>query len=65
VKDLGDEARESGCRESGATAKDGTVDTAPEVVIGRRRVEQWLDDPYAFGVGPDIADPDIMRTARR
>jgi hypothetical protein len=31
----------------------------------RRRIEQLLDDPYAFGVGPDITDPEIMRTARR
>lgn len=31
----------------------------------RRRIEQLLDDPYAFGVGPDITDPEITRTARR
>jgi hypothetical protein len=31
----------------------------------RRRIEQLLDDPYALGVGPDITDPEIMRTARR
>ncbi|WP_322760028.1 hypothetical protein [Frankia sp. Cr2] len=31
----------------------------------RRRIEQLLDDPYALGVGPDIADQEIMRQARR
>lgn len=35
------------------------------VASRRRRIEQLLDDPFALGVGPDISDPDIMRTARR
>jgi len=65
VIDLEDEVLESGCKESGTTAKNDTVNTAPEIVVGSRRVEQLPDDAYAFGVGPDITDPDIMRTARR
>jgi len=35
------------------------------VASRRRRIEQLLDDPYALGVGPDIADPEVMRQARR
>jgi hypothetical protein len=50
---------------SGEIQKD-TVNAALKFVAGRRRrIEQLLDDPYALGVGPDITDPDIMRTARR
>jgi hypothetical protein len=43
-----------------------TVNAALEFVAGRRRgFERLLDDPYALGVGPDISDPGVMRTARR
>jgi hypothetical protein len=35
------------------------------VASRRQRIEQLLDDPYALGVGPDIADAEIMRQARR
>ena len=47
------------------TKKD-TVNAALQFVASRRqRIEQLLDDPYALGVGPDIADAEIMRQARR
>jgi Arc/MetJ family transcription regulator len=64
--DLDDEALELAARELGTTTKKDTVNAALEFVASRRRrIEQLLDDPYAFGVGPDITDLDIMRTARR
>lgn len=64
--DLDDEALELAAKELGTTTKKDTVNAALEFVASRRRrIEQLLDDPYAFGVGPDITDPDIMRTARR
>jgi Arc/MetJ family transcription regulator len=64
--DLDDEALELAARELGTTTKKDTVNAALQFVASRRRrIEQLLDDPYALGVGPDIADPDIMRTARR
>jgi Arc/MetJ family transcription regulator len=53
-------------KELGTTTKKDTVNAALEFVAGRRRrIEQLLDDPYALGVGPDIADAEVMRTARR
>jgi Arc/MetJ family transcription regulator len=64
--DLDDEALELAAKELGTTTKKDTVNAALHFVASRRRrIEQLLDDPYAFGVGPDITDPDIMRTARR
>jgi Arc/MetJ family transcription regulator len=64
--DLNDEALELAAKELGTVTKKDTVNAALEFVANRRRrIEQLLDDPYAFGVGPDITDPDIMRTARR
>lgn len=64
--DLDDEALELAARELGTTTKKDTVNAALEFVAARRhRVEQLLDDPYALGVGQDITDPEIMRTARR
>jgi len=66
VIDLDDEALELAAKELGTTTKKDTVNAALEFVASRRhRIEQLLDDPYAFGVGPDITDPEIMRTARR
>jgi len=52
-------------KELGTTTKKDTVNAALEFVAGRRRIEQLLDDPFAFGVGPDITNAEIMRTARR
>ena len=66
VIDLDDEALELAAKELGTTTKKDTVNAALEFVASRRhRIEQLLDDPYAFGVGQDITDPDIMRAARR
>ena len=64
--DLNDEALEQAARELGTTTKKDTVNAALQFVASRRRrIEQLLDDPYALGVGPDIADAEIMRQARR
>jgi Arc/MetJ family transcription regulator len=64
--DLDDEALELAAKELGTTTKKDTVNAALEFVASRRRrIEQLLDDPYAFGVGQDITDPEIMRAARR
>jgi Arc/MetJ family transcription regulator len=64
--DLNDEALELAARELGTSTKKDTVNAALQFVASRRqRIEQLLDDPYALGVGPDIADAEIMRQARR
>ncbi len=64
--DLNDEALDLAAKELGTTTKKDTVNAALEFVAGRRRrIEQLLDDPYGLGVGPDITDPEIMRSARR
>lgn len=64
--DLNDEALELASKELGTTTKKDTVNAALEFVASRRRrIDQLLDDPYALGVGPDIADGEVMRQARR
>jgi len=64
--DLNDEALVLASKELGTTTKKDTVNAALEFVAGRRRrIDQLLDDPYALGFGPDIADPEVMRQARR
>jgi Arc/MetJ family transcription regulator len=64
--DLDDRALELAARELGTSTKKDTVNAALQFVAGRRqRIEQLLDDPYALGVGPDIADTEIMQQARR
>jgi Arc/MetJ family transcription regulator len=64
--DLNLDALELAAKELGTTTKKDTVNAALEFVAGRRRrIEQLLDDPYALGVGPDIADAEVMREARR
>jgi Arc/MetJ family transcription regulator len=64
--DLNDDALDRAAKELGTTTKKDTVNAALEFVAGRRRrIEQLLDDPYALGVGPDIADAEVMRQARR
>jgi Arc/MetJ family transcription regulator len=66
VIDLDDEALDLAARELGTTTKKDTVNAALHFVAGRRqRIEQLVDDPYALGVGPDITDQEVMRTARR
>ncbi len=50
----------------GTKTKKDTVNAALRFVAERRRsVEEILNDPYGFGVGPDIGDPEVMRGARR
>ena len=64
--DLDDEALSLAARELGTTTKKDTVNAALKFVASRRRrIEQLLDEPYALGVGQDIADPEVMRAARR
>ncbi len=64
--DLDDEALALAAKELGTVTKKDTVNAALQFVARRReRIEALLDDPYALGVGPDIADPDIMREADR
>jgi Arc/MetJ family transcription regulator len=64
--DLDEEALALAAKELGTTNKKDTVNAALVFVANRRRrIEQLLDDPYAFGVGPDIGDQEIMRQARR
>jgi Arc/MetJ family transcription regulator len=64
--DLDDEALALAARELGTTTKKDTVNAALEFVANRRRrIERLLDDPFRLGVGPDIADAEIMRQARR
>ncbi|MBF4997883.1 type II toxin-antitoxin system VapB family antitoxin [Nocardia aobensis] len=64
--DLDDEALTLAAKELGTTTKKDTVNAALRFVAERRRrVEEILNDPYGFGVGPDIGDPEVMRGARR
>ncbi|MRH90373.1 DUF2191 domain-containing protein [Nocardia sp. SYP-A9097] len=64
--DLNDEALALAAKELGTTTKKDTVNAALEFVAQRRRrIEQVLNDPYGFGVGPDIDDPEVMGKARR
>ena len=66
VIDIDDEALRLAAKELGTTTKKDTVNAALEFVARRRRrLEALLDDPSAFGVGADIADPEVMRQARR
>lgn len=60
------EALALAAKELGTSTQEDTVNAALEFVASRhRRVEPSRDDPYALGVGPDIADPEVMRHARR
>jgi Arc/MetJ family transcription regulator len=64
--DLNDEDLALAAKELGTTTKKDTVNAALQFVASRRRrIEQLLNDPYALGVGPDIANPEVMRQARR
>jgi Arc/MetJ family transcription regulator len=56
--DLDDEALALAAKELGTTTKKDAVNAALAFVAQRRRrIEQLLDDPLAFGVGSDIAEP--------
>jgi Arc/MetJ family transcription regulator len=64
--DLNDEDLALAAKELGTTTKKDTVNAALHFVASRRRrIEQLLDEPLAFGVGPDITNPEVMRQARR
>jgi Arc/MetJ family transcription regulator len=64
--DLDDDALRLAAIELGTKTKKDTVNAALEFVAHRRRrIDALLDDPYALGVGLDIADPEVMRQARR
>jgi Arc/MetJ family transcription regulator len=64
--DLNDEDLALAAKELGTTTKKDTVNAALSFVASRRRrIEQLLNDPYPLGVGPDIANPEVMRQARR
>jgi Arc/MetJ family transcription regulator len=66
VIDLDDEALELAARKLGTSTNKDTANAAVQFVVSRRKcIEQLFDDPYAVGVGPDIADTEIMRQARR
>ncbi|WP_433761983.1 type II toxin-antitoxin system VapB family antitoxin [Nocardia sp. CA-135398] len=64
--DVNDEALALAAKELGTTTKKDTVNAALEFVAERRRrIDQVLNDPYGFGVGPDIGDTEVMDQARR
>jgi Arc/MetJ family transcription regulator len=64
--DVNDEDLALAAKELGTTTKKDTVNAALNFVASRRRrIEQLLNDPYALGVGPDIANQEVMRLARR
>ena len=64
--DLDDESLALAARELGTTTKKDTVNAALAFVAERRRrIEALLDDASVLGVGPDIADVEIMSRARR
>jgi Arc/MetJ family transcription regulator len=66
VIDLDDETLSGAARELGTRTKEETVNAALSFGASTRHgIERILDDPYPFGVGPGITDPDIMRDARR
>lgn len=64
--DLNDETLALAAEELGTVTKKDTVNAALAFVAERRRrIEQVLTKPYGFGVGPDIADPEVMEQAGR
>ena len=66
IIDVDDELLQAAQAELGTATKKDTVNAALRFVAERRRrVEEILNDPYGFGVGPDIGDSEVMRGARR
>lgn len=64
--DLDDDALARAASELGTTTKKDTVNAALAFVAERRRrIDTFLDDPYALGAGPDITDREVMAEARR
>jgi Arc/MetJ family transcription regulator len=67
VIDVDDELLTIAAAELGTTSKKDTVNAALRFVAQRRqRATAAVEDTfYRFGVGPDIADPEVMKGARR
>ncbi|MPZ25462.1 MAG: DUF2191 domain-containing protein [Micromonosporaceae bacterium] len=64
--DVDDDVLAMAAEELGTTGVQDTVNAALELVAERRkRIDRVLTDPSGFGVGPDIADPEVMGRARR
>lgn len=64
--DIDDESLALAAAELGTTTKKDTVNAALAFVVQRRRrIQALLDDQVGFGIGPDIADEEVMRQARR
>ncbi|MGQ0631903.1 MAG: type II toxin-antitoxin system VapB family antitoxin [Sporichthyaceae bacterium] len=60
------EALAQAAQELGTAGAEETINAALVLVAGRRsRMEALLDDPFAIGTGPDIADDAVMRGSRR
>ncbi|MGH3518858.1 MAG: type II toxin-antitoxin system VapB family antitoxin [Haloechinothrix sp.] len=62
--DVDDETLAVAARELGTTSKVETVNAALAYVANRRKRAEAFDDPLIWG-SPDLADPDVMREARR
>lgn len=62
--DVDDSTLAAAARELGTSSKVETVNAALAYVAGRRRRAEAFDDPMIWG-SPDLADPDVMRGARR
>lgn len=64
--DVDVEALAQAAAELGTGSPEETINAALVLVAGRRsRMESLLDDPFAIGTGPDIADDAVMRGSRR
>lgn len=64
VIDLDEEQLTAAARELGTKTKVETVNAALAFVAERRKRAEVFDDPLVWG-SPDIADPDVMASARR
>ncbi|MGQ0624906.1 MAG: type II toxin-antitoxin system VapB family antitoxin [Sporichthyaceae bacterium] len=64
--DVDTDALAQAAQELGTDSAEETINAALVLVAGRRsRMEALLDDPFAIGTGPDIADDVVMRGSRR
>jgi Arc/MetJ family transcription regulator len=65
IIDIDDQLLEAAQTELGTATKKDTVNEALRYVAQRRaRARAVLDDPFFLG-GSDLADPEVMRGARR
>lgn len=62
--DVDDETLAAAARELGTSSKVDTVNAALAFVADRRKRAEAFDDELVWG-SPDLADPEIMRGARR